>query len=356
MASLIQQHGYYYLQFYSNARSPKRKRVPLKVRVKRDAQAIRLKLERDYSLGEFDPWTDDPLTYDRVIVRPERLDAAVAAFLQSKSHLRPSTQKQYREVIDRFVTHAGPESMVSHVAAEDVERWLDSTKAGDVTRHNYVRHLKAFFRWARAEGIASAVATEGVRLRRIPTKFPAYLTPAEVDRIVRTIHEKARSAHWLADVVLFAVHTGLRRGELINLLWDHVSREDRLLVVANTESFTTKSATERKVPLSGVAVEVLERRAKSSASGYVFTHRNGRIRPDYLSEAFKRYAVKAGVRGVRLHHLRHTACSWLAQRGVPVEAIRRFAGHSSISVTEKYMHLSDNVYAQQVTAALNEAG
>ena len=107
--------------------------------------------------------------------------------------------------------------------------------------------------------------------------------------------------------------------------------------------------------LSAVALEVLARRGATCTSEYVFTHRNGTIRPDYLSEVFKSYALKAGFSNTRFHHLRHTACSWLAQRGVPVEAIRRFAGHSSISVTEKYMHLADDVYTQRVVLAMNAA-
>lgn len=356
MASLIQQHDLYYLQFYSKDRSPKRKRVALKVSVKRDAEKIRSKLERDYTLGTFDPWADDPFTYDRVILKPETLKEAREAFLETKANKAERTIETYANVTRRFVDFHGPSKLISSVEAKDVERWLDSTNAGTVSRHKYVRHLKVWFRWAKKEGLTERIATDDVRLKKMPQKFNRYLSSAEVDSIVSAIHEEARTAYWLADLVLLAVHTGLRRSELVHLQWPHVDLDAGVLTVANTESFTTKSGSERKVPLSNTARKVLQRRAderEADGSPYVFRHSEGQIDADYLTQAFKRYARKAGVGDVHFHHLRHTACSWLAERGVPVEAIRRFAGHSTIAVTERYMHLSDDVYADKISAAFN---
>ena len=354
MASLFCRDGLYSLDFYDPSRTPNRKRVPLRVRVRRDAEAVRRKLERDYSLGAYCPWTDDSRTYDRVVSRPERLGEAHRAFVDAKSHRAPRTVSDYERVVGRFVEFVGADTFVSALTSADVERWLDSTAAGDVTRQTYTRNLKVFLRWAKGEGITDGVATDGVRLRRVPTKFPRFLTPGEVDRIVTAIQTEARSAHWLADLVIFAVHSGLRRGELVNLDWKAVDLASRSVTVANTGTFTTKSGAERRVPLSKAALDVLGRRAVlSGKTGYVFTCASGQISPDYLSQAFKRWARKAGVVDCHLHHLRHTACSWLAQRGVPVEAIRRFAGHSTITVTERYMHVGEDLYSAAILRALS---
>jgi hypothetical protein len=70
MASLIKQDTRFYLDFNDKTRRPAKRRVPLGVRTARDAAHVRAKLERDFALGRFDPWTDDALTYDRVVVRP----------------------------------------------------------------------------------------------------------------------------------------------------------------------------------------------------------------------------------------------------------------------------------------------
>ncbi len=352
MASLIHQRGLFSLQFYAADRSPKRKRVPLRVRVKRDAETVRRKLERDYSLGAFDPWSDDPLTYDQADVKPERMGEAVAAFLDGKSHKAARTLSEYGKTVGRFAEHIGADTLVCHVAAANVEAWLDSTDAGTVTRHAYTRTLKVFFRWARKENLTDSVATDGVRLRKLPRKHPRFLTPAEVERIVTAVQTEARSAYWLADLVVFACHTGLRRGELVNLRWDAVDLDRRALTVANTETFTTKSGADRRVPLSQAAVDALGRLDRSEECPYVFATDRGQISADYLSQAFKLYARKAGIPDVHLHHCRHTACSWLAQKGVPVEVIRRFAGHSTITVTERYTHVGDDYYSDAIKTAL----
>lgn len=349
MASLIQQHGFYYLQFYSAKRKPQRQRVPLRVRLKRDAEKVRRKLERDYALGTFDPWTDDPLEYDRVHVQPETLRAAAELFYDSRSHLATRTQQEYRKIVSRFVAFAGPETRIQSVESRDVHLWLDSTRAGPVTRHNYARHLKVFFRWAKSEGITATVATDEVKLRRLPRKFPRYLNREEVDRIAAKAQDMGYP--WLSDLVRVAVLTGLRRSELVNLRWEHVDLEARRIVVANTQGFRTKSGADRVVPLATGVTQVLLRRQQASSSPWVFTHSQGQIDADYLSRKFKTAAREAGIPDIHLHHLRHTACSWLAEQGVPVEVIRRFAGHSTITVTEKYMHVRQDMIFSTVLDA-----
>ena len=94
----------------------------------------------------------------------------------------------------------------------------------------------------------------------------------------------------------------------------------------------------------------LERRCE-----YVFPNYGGdKLHPQYLSRRFKHYARKTGLpEHVSFHTTRHTALSWLAMKGASTEAVRLYAGHSSVSVTEKYMHLSPSAYHDQVTQAFD---
>ena len=68
MATLVKQHSRYSLQFYDPARTPMRKRVALLTTQKRTAESLQRKLEHDYALGRFDPWHDDPFTYDLSLI------------------------------------------------------------------------------------------------------------------------------------------------------------------------------------------------------------------------------------------------------------------------------------------------
>jgi hypothetical protein len=84
MATLVKQHGRYYLQFYDKHRSPQRKRVALKVTRKREAKKHQRRLEDAYRDQEFDPWTDDPFTFQKKDAVPETIEEATEAFLSAK--------------------------------------------------------------------------------------------------------------------------------------------------------------------------------------------------------------------------------------------------------------------------------
>jgi integrase len=71
-----------------------------------------------------------------------------------------------------------------------------------------------------------------------------------------------------------------------------------------------------------------------------------------LSQRFALYARKAGLDGVGVHGLRHTAITRLVERGVPVPIVQRFAGHADITTTMRDCSIDDDVYAERVKKAL----
>jgi integrase len=362
MASLIKRGTKYYLDFYDATRTPKRKRVALRVSTKREAEKLKAKLEYEYAMGESDPWCpapSEPAPPPEPEPEPEApfetAAEAAEAFYESRAHRTKSTRRTYRDIVGRFVASLPHDRAIAAVTAGDIERWLDSTPASDVTRRTYTKHLSTYFRYCIEQGVLAADPTDGVRLRRVPKRFPKALTEAEVARLVRTIEEGPASVRWLRDVVVFAVHTGLRRGELVSLRWRAVDLGASVVTVACDGDFQTKSGAERKVPLAARAQRVLDRVAKGRETcgrTPVFQHSRGAINPDYLSQRFALYARKAGLDGVGVHGLRHTAITRLIERGVPVPIVQRFAGHADIATTMRYCSIADDVYAEQIQKAL----
>ncbi len=158
------------------------------------------------------------------------------------------------------------------------------------------------------------------------------------------------------DLVLLAVGTGLRLGELAALRWSAVDFETGFLTVRSGEGFRTKSGHERAVPLAGDAQEVLLRLSserEDDLDGPVVTYGDGRpIVAKYASKRFKRYVRLAKLpEQIRFHSLRHTCASWLVMRGVPLLIVQQILGHSSIQVTERYAHLAPDV----MKAAMHQA-
>jgi site-specific recombinase XerD len=94
----------------------------------------------------------------------------------------------------------------------------------------------------------------------------------------------------------------------------------------------------------------LERRSE-----FVFPNYSGtQLHRQYLSRRFKHFVREAKLPEViNFHSTRHTAASWLAERGASIEAIRLYLGHSSVRVTERYMHLAPDAYANEIHAALS---
>lgn len=98
MAAILKRNGQYYAQFYDESRSPKRKRFSLKATRKRDARRRLGKFEDDYHDGKFDPWVDDPWSYDQEEVTPKAIQDALDHFLarKQKEDRSENTLRTYR--------------------------------------------------------------------------------------------------------------------------------------------------------------------------------------------------------------------------------------------------------------------
>lgn len=367
MASLFKKStGTYYLSFYRTDRRPSRKQVSLRTKTKRTAEALQRRLEDALLLGDYDPWVNPDWSRSETEPPPTalpvttRLGGAKAAFLASRAHRSPMTLAKYEVVLGGFVRYAGIDAMTASVTTDLVAAYLASTATKPVSRRSYAGALSAFFNWLVAQDARDGNPVAGVALERVPEKQPRYLSPADVEAICAAIgadgerpHKGSQSGLWLRPIVQANVYLGMRAGEVVNVRWDHVDLGRKTLVVANTDTFTTKAARERTLPLCAPVLGVL--RELDQTTAWVFPNASGdQLHRQYLSRAFKRYVVLAGLPDhVCFHTTRHTCASWLAERGASVEAIRAYLGHSSVAVTERYMHLSPSSLAAQVAQAFD---
>lgn len=147
------------------------------------------------------------------------------------------------------------------------------------------------------------------------------------------------------EMILMALRTGLRQGEIRGLQWEAIDWENRLLIVRHsfcdyTQSLTSpKSNRERAVPLADDLYQVLH--ARRASTGYVFTTGNGRPIPQTNHLRCLRNVLKrAGLRKVGWHTLRHTFATHLAAKGIPLRAVQELLGHSTITMTMRYSHVT----------------
>jgi integrase len=164
-----------------------------------------------------------------------------------------------------------------------------------------------------------------IRLER-ETGRERHLEDAEAVRLLEAC--KASTNAELLPFVQLLLGTGARRGEALKLTWSHV---DFAAGMVTFTSSTTKTGKSRSVPMTQDAYAALS--SLSGRVGRVFWTRSFRT-------AFERAVDRAGLDNVHLHDLRHTYASRLVQRGAQLRAVQELLGHSSITMTQRYSHLS----------------
>jgi integrase len=155
----------------------------------------------------------------------------------------------------------------------------------------------------------------------------------------------AAFADYLQPMVLLSLNTGLRRGEVLQLKWTDVDLLQRKLVVRGDN---TKSGKTRYVPLNAEALTTLEQWKNSAGtSEWVFAGLDGE-RMNGIKTSWGGVLDSAAVADFRWHDLRHHFASRLVMKGVDLNTVRELLGHSDLSMTLRYAHLSPEHKADAV--------
>jgi len=144
------------------------------------------------------------------------------------------------------------------------------------------------------------------------------------------------SPQWLRDIILFALHTGLRQDELLSLQWGRVNLFNKTIIIQES-----KNGKPRTIPLNLVALDILTEKAKvrSLKSDLVFlSSATTKIEKRNLRRAFETALQKASIEDFHFHDLRHTFATRLAQRGIDIYKISKLLGHVNITMTQRYAH------------------
>jgi len=141
---------------------------------------------------------------------------------------------------------------------------------------------------------------------------------------------------WLREIITFAVNTGLRQAEILNLEWPQVDLFRKTLILQ-----VQKNGSKDTLPLNDGAMEILKARAKVRhiRSSNVFYNGNGnRINARDLLRAFYSAIKKAKIAKLRFHDLRHTWTTRLIQAGADLHTVQKLGGWKTISMVMRYAH------------------
>jgi integrase len=172
---------------------------------------------------------------------------------------------------------------------------------------------------------------------RVNNRRLQYLSQEEMDRL------RARSDEVLSPLLITALHTGFRRGELFHLTWQDVDFKLGVIRVLQT-----KNGERREIPMTNTLRATLQQLPRRLSSDYVFPGKTGHGLVD-IRKCFHRALQDAGIKGFVFHDLRHTFASHLVMAGVDLMTVKEFLGHKDIKMTLRYAHLAPDYKRAAIT-------
>ncbi len=175
-----------------------------------------------------------------------------------------------------------------------------------------------------------------------------YLTLSEAQKLLTALYLTSTLWH---DITLFALHTGMRAGEIFSIRNQAINFEQRRVII-----FESKNGLIRTVPLSKVALTILQ---KYSEKKLTFFFSNSEIYE--VSKVFRKAVERCELNAtnadrrnkVVFHTLRHTFASWLVQGGTPLYTVSELLGHKSLEMTKRYAHLAPDQGSNAITLIPN---
>jgi integrase len=258
------------------------------------------------------------------------------AWLEGQELLEANSVEIARSALKRITPHLGSKAR-EDITPDDVRRMLAALKKSGLSDGTVSRTLDV------ARQVLPTSATEGVRYRikerrrlKVATRKQAAAIEAAID---------ARYSMFVRT----AFTLGARWGELAAIRGTDIEKRGSGYVVKiqRTIEEVGRTFTERGYGKTAAAVrvisvpEVLALDLAAYGKELCFTGpRGGYLKRSTFRRVYWLPAIeKAGVPGMRVHDMRHTAISWWANSGIPLAAVRDRAGHSNISVTNTYLHV-----------------
>jgi integrase len=201
-------------------------------------------------------------------------------------------------------------------------------EAAPATVNRELACLKHLFSMAIKWGKAIENPGKKVKLFKEKNVSLRYLSVDEMERLIDNCNDDLRT------IVVVALHTGMRKGELLGLTWDMVDLDQRMFILLDT-----KNDEIRKIPMTEKLTELFESLKLRHYNGWVFRKKDG-TRYKNFDEAFRRAKEKAGLRNLKFHTLRHTFASHMVMSGADLVTVKELLGHKSIKMTMRYSHLS----------------
>lgn len=250
-----------------------------------------------------------------------------------------STPKQLSTEGGRWVNHIAPilgETRLEQIKNLQIVQLRNRLESKNLSPQT-VSHCLSLVRRVLHRAVEWELYSGPIPVFRMP-KFDnrrlRFLSAAEANSLLQMLHSQSKLWH---DVVLFALNTGMRAGEIYSLKPFHIDFQHKI-----AKAVDTKNSLSRVIPLNEEAMSVAEKYFRVNNSSCPLSQ--AQTRYYIFQEAVEKCGFNRGVTDRRervcFHTLRHTFASWLIQNGTHLALVGRLLGHKDLRMTTRYAHLA----------------
>ena len=228
--------------------------------------------------------------------------------------------------------------------SKDIENFITSLELEPSSISNYLSAYKTFYNYYIKLGKININPTDVIDSPKLIKKLPTYLTVDEIDKFLNIEITDAFSARNKSMLELLYA-TGLRISELVSLEFKNIDLNECIVRVMG------KGSKERIIPLSDVAIEYLkiyvkdyrQKLVKNELNNYIYLNNHGKqMTRQGVFKIIKKRAEETGInKDISPHTLRHSIATHMLENGADLRIIQEFLGHSDISTTQIYTHLTN---------------
>jgi len=266
-------------------------------------------------------------------------------YLQVEKGLARLSLESYRRDLDRLQAWANKNGKhISELTRPDLRKWIASLSREGLAPTSIARAVSAtrgFFKFLMLDGHIKTHPAEDLDTPQRFSYLPRFLTEDEINSLLAAPDVSTEEGIRDRAVLEIMYASGLRVSELV------VLKQADIDLLAGLVVCHGKGNKERRVPLGKSAIHWLQQYAAVKAgygkqsSPYVFLHRGRQFTRQLAWSMIKHHAEKAGIKNVSPHTLRHSFATHLLQHGADSRSVQALLGHSDISTTQIYTHITD---------------
>ena len=266
------------------------------------------------------------------------------SYLEVEANYSKNTINSYENDLNKFEEYYKSKDLLK-ITSKDIEKYIQTLSylAPTTVSHN-ISSLKTFYSYFLKQGRISNNPTDGIKSPKLGIHLPTYLTIDEVNKLLDIEVTDAFSSRNKAILELIMYATGLRISEVISLEFKNIDYDECIIRVMG------KGSKERIVPVNDYAIKYLKEYidnyrpelVKNEINNYIFLNNHGRmLTRQGIFKMIKNYAALKNIKKtIGPHTLRHTFATHLLENGADLRVIQELLGHSDISTTQIYTHLT----------------